>query len=404
MGKIKVVHIITRFDKGGSAENTFLTISGLNREKYSVTFIKGLSEESEMSAAENCMVQDELAMLEENNIKIINLPPLVRRIAPLKDLKALFKLILILRKEKPDIVHTHTSKAGLLGRIAAFLTGTPIIIHTPHGHIFHSYFGPALTKVFILIEKIASRITDRIITLTDRERDEHIEKGIAPVERFITIHSGVTLNRFKDLAVHREKKKEELGIPKNGSVIGTVGRLVPVKGQKYLVAALERLIKEFPETVLVIVGDGHLRPELEKQAEEAGIRKNIIFTGWRREVPEILSLFDILVFPSLNEGMGKVLVEGMALEKPIVASNAGGIRDLIEDGRNGILVPPKNPEVLANAISKLMKNRALAENLGKNGRDRVYPDFDASTMVAKIEGLYESLLGKVSREEIKNIT
>ena len=396
MRKIKVVHIITRFDKGGSAENTLLTVLGLNKEKYSILLIKGLSLESEMSDEESLAVSESLKIAEENNIKVINLPFLVRKIAPLTDLKALFTLFKILRKERPDIVHTHTSKAGFLGRFASFLARVPIIIHTPHGHVFHSYFGPTLTKIFVIAEKILSLITDKIITLTNRERDEHIERRIAPLNKFITIHSGVDLDRFMNLNIDIKKKKKELNIPQDFYVIGTVGRLVPIKGHKYLVSAAEMIIKEFPKTVFVIVGDGFLKPILERHAEALGIRKNIIFTGWRKDVPEILYLFDILVFPSLNEGMGRVMIEGMSLGKPIVASNVGGIRDLIEDGKNGLLVPPRDSNALRKAISRLIRNKKLAEGLGKIGKMEVYPDFDASTMVKKIDNLYESLLSKVN--------
>jgi len=394
--KIKVVHIITRFDKGGSAENTLLTVLGLNKEKYSILLIKGLSLESEMSDEESLAVSESLKIAEENNIKVINLPFLVRKIAPLTDLKALFTLFKILRKERPDIVHTHTSKAGFLGRFASFLARVPIIIHTPHGHVFHSYFGPTLTKIFVIAEKILSLITDKIITLTNRERDEHIERRIAPLNKFITIHSGVDLDRFMNLNIDIKKKKKELNIPQDFYVIGTVGRLVPIKGHKYLVSAAEMIIKEFPKTVFVIVGDGFLKPILERHAEALGIRKNIVFTGWRKDVPEILYLFDVLVFPSLNEGMGRVMIEGMSLGKPIVASNVGGIRDLIEDGKNGLLVPPRDSNALRKAISRLIRNKKLAEGLGKIGKMEVYPDFDASTMVKKIDNLYESLLSKVN--------
>lgn len=396
MRKIKVVHIITRFDKGGSAENTLLTVLGLNKEKYSILLIKGLSLESEMSDEESLAVSESLKIAEENNIKVINLPFLVRKIAPLTDLKALFTLFKILRKERPDIVHTHTSKAGFLGRFASFLARVPIIIHTPHGHVFHSYFGPTLTKIFVIAEKISSLITDKIITLTNRERDEHIERRIAPLNKFITIHSGVDLDRFMNLNIDIKKKKKELNIPQDFYVIGTVGRLVPIKGHKYLVSAAEMIIKEFPKTVFVIVGDGFLKPILERHAEALGIRKNIVFTGWRKDVPEILYLFDVLVFPSLNEGMGRVMIEGMSLGKPIVASNVGGIRDLIEDGKNGLLVPPRDSNALRKAISRLIRNKKLAEGLGKIGKMEVYPDFDASTMVKKIDNLYESLLSKVN--------
>ncbi|MCP4254387.1 MAG: glycosyltransferase family 4 protein [Candidatus Scalindua sp.] len=232
--------------------------------------------------------------------------------------------------------------------------------------------------------------------LTNRERDEHIEEGIASIKKYVIIHSGVPLDRLMNMDVDVETEKKKLGIPLNSNVIGVVGRLVPIKGHEYLVAAAKGIIKEFDNTVFVFVGDGNLESRLERQAESIGVRDNIIFTGWRKDAVEIIALFDMLAAPSLNEGMGKVLVEGMAFGKPIVASNIGGIIDLVQDGENGILVPPKDSGALEDAILKLIRNKNLAQELGKNGKAKVYPEYDIFTMVGQIEDLYESLLSKLA--------
>lgn len=394
MKKITVIHIITRFDKGGSAENTFLTVRGLDKNKYRVILIKGSSLESNMDEKEMTAVNLNLETLKKNDVAIINLPSLVRRIDPVNDIKTLFNLFGILKRERPDIVHTHTSKAGFIGRWAAFLARVPFIVYTPHGHVFHSYFGFMMTKAFVIAEKISSLITDTIITLTDRERDEHIKERIAPKKKFVTIPSGVELERFTKIDIDVEAKKRELNIANDFFIIGTIGRLVPIKGHTYLISAVKKIVEEFPKTTLLFIGDGHLKSELEEQAKRLGVRDSVVFAGWRNDIPEILKLFDILVFPSLNEGMGKVVIEGMAQGKPIIASNVGGIRDLIKDGVSGILVPPKDVEAIETSLLLLMKNRALAEELGKKGKTIVYPVFDASTMVKKIENLYDSLLAR----------
>ena len=392
MGKTRVIHIITRLDKGGSAETTLHIVSSLNMEKYDVFLAHGLSRESNMSIMEKEVVESDLLLAEAKGVRVFALPSLVRRLSFKNDLLAFINIYRLIRRIRPHIVHTHTSKAGLLGRLASFLARVPIIIHTPHGHVFHSYYGPVMTKVFVFAEKILSFMTDKITALTNRERDEHLEEGIASIEKYVVIHSGVMLDRLMNMNIDAGAGRSEFGIAQDSNVIGVVGRLVPIKGHKYLVSAAKRIIKEFRNTVFVFVGDGYLSSRLERQAESVGVRKNIIFTGWRKDAVEILDLFDILVLPSLNEGMGKVLVEGMALGKPIIASNVGGIIDLVRNGENGILVPPGDSDALGEAILQLLKDKNLSEKLGKNGKAMVYPEFDASVMVKQIEDLYESLL------------
>ena len=392
MGKTRVIHIITRLDKGGSAETTLHIVSSLNMEKYDVFLAHGLSRESNMSIMEKEVVESDLLLAEAKGVRVFALPSLVRRLSFKNDLLAFINIYRLIKRIRPHIVHTHTSKAGLLGRLASFLARVPIIIHTPHGHVFHSYYGPVMTKVFVFAEKILSFMTDKITALTNRERDEHLEEGIASIEKYVVIHSGVMLDRLMNMSVDAGAVRGKFGIAQDSNVIGVVGRLVPIKGHKYLVSAAKRIIKEFRNTVFVFVGDGYLSSRLERQAESVGVRKNIIFTGWRKDAVEILDLFDILVLPSLNEGMGKVLVEGMALGKPIIASNVGGIIDLVRNGENGILVPPGDSDALGEAILQLLKDKNLSEKLGKNGKAMVYPEFDASVMVKQIDDLYESLL------------
>ncbi len=399
MKKTRVIHIITRLDKGGSAETTLLIVSLMNHEKYDVFLAHGLSLESHMSIMEKETVALDMSLAEAKGVRLFALPSLVRRLSFKNDLLAFISIYRLIKRIKPHIVHTHTSKAGLLGRLAACLARVPIIIHTPHGHVFHSYYGPIMTKIFVFAEKMLSFMTDKITALTNGERDEHLKEGIASFEKYVIVHSGVTLDRLMNMSVDIEAGKKKYGIPQNCNVIGVIGRLVPIKGHKYLVSAAESIIKEFHNTVFVFVGDGYLKASLERQAESIRVRKNIIFTGWRKDAAEILDLFDILVLPSLNEGMGKVLVEGMALGKPIVASSVGGIIDLVKNGENGILVPPRDSDALGNAILQLIKNKNLAEELGKNGKAKVYPEFDASVMVKEIDDLYDSLLiSNCSRE------
>jgi glycosyltransferase involved in cell wall biosynthesis len=392
MEKIKVLHIITRFDKGGSAQNTYLTLLGLKKENFKSCLITGLSLESEMKDEEMKSKEIDIQRLESEDIDFIQCPTLVRRLNIIKDLKAFFDIKKLIKKSKPLIVHTHSSKAGLLGRLAAKLAGVSIIVHTPHGHVFLGYFGPIKTRIFIILEKLASRITDKIVALTNREKEDHINLGIANENKFVVIPSGVELKKFKEVPYNEKQNfKKELGIPENSLVVGTTGRLVPVKGPEFLIEAAKYIIPKYPNTYFLFVGDGHLKKNLEKKASNLGIEKNIIFLGWRNDIAEIISVYDIFVLPSLNEGMGRVLVEAMALGKPIVASNAGGIPDLVTHGKNGFLVPPKNPGQLAKYIQILLEDRERRERMGKAGKEMV-ENFSKEKMVEKIAELYKELI------------
>jgi len=390
MERIKVIHVITRFDKGGSAENTFLTVKGLNKNKYEVILIRGLAEESRMGTEETAAVERNLREAEKCGVKIITVSELVRTIHPLHDLKALFDLIQIFKNEKPRIVHTHTSKAGILGRWAAFFANTKIIVHTPHGHVFWGYFNKWKTGCFILLEKLTAFITNKIITLTEQEKRDHLQCKIAPDEKFTVIHSGVDLSAFSDSQINAPAMREKLRIPPEAFVVGTTGRLTPIKGQRYLLEAAAMISPGNRDLFFVFLGDGELARELGKMASLLGI-KNVMFLGWRQDVPEVMSTFDIFVLPSLNEGMGKVLIEAMALGKPIVASDVGGIPDLVAHNRNGLLVPPADVEGLVDSINVLLHDPKRREVMGDRGKV-VAADYSAEAMIKKIDLLYHDEL------------
>jgi len=390
--KYKIVHIITRLDKGGSALDTIHTVLGIDKEKYEVILVKGPTYESKMSKEEKASVISDLKEARLKGVKIVNINFLIRRTNPVYDLLALFSLYKFLIKESPSIVHTHTSKAGIIGRLAAFLSRVPIIVHTPHGHVFFGYFSFIKTRLFIFIEKITSYITDKIIAVSSGEKTDYLLLNIANEDKFVVINSGVKLDKFKELPFHEKQNfKKKLGIPENALVVGTVGRLVPVKGPEYLIKAAKHIIPKYPETFFIFTGDGRLKQGLKKKAVELGIENNVIFLGWRNDVAKIISVYDIFALPSLNEGMGKVLVEAMALGKPITASNVGGIPDLITHGTNGFLVSPKNSEQLAKYIQILITDKEKRESMGQAGKE-IALNFSAENMVKKMANLYKELL------------
>ena len=386
----KVVHMITRLDMGGSAQNTFLTCRELSR-KYEMVLAHGLSFESRMTEQEKESVDQGIKESVEKGVRVITIPSLVRRISPLQDLKALFSLWRLLIRERPYIVHTHTSKAGILGRLAAKCAGVPIIIHTSHGHVFYGHFSPIVSKAFLLTERLMARITDRMVALTQTEKNDHVVLSVFSPEKIATIHSGVDMDRYMNVQVNIAEKKRELDLNSKGLVVGTVGWLLPIKGPMYLLKAMPYVWESHPETSLIFVGKGDLEKGLKEEVHRMGVWDKVKFLGWRDDIPEIMQTMDIFVLPSLNEGMGRVLVEAMAAGKPVVASRVGGILDLVKEGQNGCLFEPGDEQGLSLAIKKLLEDKKMRDEMGKRGREMAQ-DFSVEKMVEKIDILYESLL------------
>ena len=393
--KIDIIHIITRLDMGGSAQNTLLTALSHDPQRYNVSLIKGSTHESAMTEAESQLVNSQLAKAEKLGVDIIDLPSLVRRISPWNDLKALVSTFVILQRCKPQIVHTHTSKTGIIGRLAAWLTRTPIIIHTPHGHVFYGHFSKPLSWLFLQLERLLARITHHQIALTPEEGKDYLNLSVAKPDNISVIHSGVEMNRFKQSVTGNNPKRNELGIPLDSLVVGFVGWLTAIKGVSFLVRAMSGVIQKHQNCLLVLVGKGDEKGEeeikLKEQVENLGLADNARFLGWRQDVDEITRCFDVFVLPSLNEGMGRVLVEAMAAGLPIVATRVGGIPDLVIDGKNGMLVPPKDTVALERAISELLSDKARRKQMGETGKRMCRP-YSVEAMVEKINDLYSRLL------------
>jgi glycosyltransferase involved in cell wall biosynthesis len=298
-------------------------------------------------------------------------------------------------REKPQIVHTHTSKAGILGRIAAKTAGVPLIVHTPHGHVFYGHFGPVVSRLFLVIERLMASITDCMIALTEVEKNDYIAFAVCSPQKLVTIHSGVDVHPYMTASCDMEKKRKALGLKTRGLLVGTVGWLLPIKGPMFLLKAMAGLWQDHPDTELVYVGKGDLEQELRDEAGRLGLSEKVKFLGWRDDIPEIMHILDVFVLPSLNEGMGRVLVEAMAAGKPIVASRVGGIMDLVRDGVNGILVEPGNVDALRNAVKRLLGDKDLRDRMGSKGQTMA-PQFGVEEMVQRIDALYGSLLASVS--------
>lgn len=391
MAAQKVVHIITRLDRGGSARNTMLTVLGHDRAHFEPVVITGEAGGGDAQGGHTATI-DNLRLLEKEAIRYHTVASLVRHIKPLADLRALWHLIRLLREERPHIVHTHTSKAGVLGRSAAWITGVPVIIHTPHGHVFYGHFSAVPSWAFLQIERALSWITNRLIGLTAAETREHLERGVGQADRFAVVPSGIDLDRFRKARANGKIVPDWFGCPSSAHIVGSVGWLTSVKGHRFLVDAIALLKNEHHNLHLVIIGAGEQHEALLRQAEQAAISHAVHLLGHREDIDTCLAGFDSFVLPSLNEGMGRALIEAMAAGLPVIASRVGGIPALIEDGKNGLLVPAGDSSALADAIRKIGDDAAWAAELGADAMETIDASYGVTTMVQSIESTYRKAL------------
>jgi glycosyltransferase involved in cell wall biosynthesis len=375
-----VLHVITRLDRGGSAENTLL--SAAHMRGFAAVVAVGPTQ-GERSPTE--------ALARERGVEFVEVPHLVRPISPLQDLRALWELWSLMRRRRFALVHTHTSKAGLLGRVAAYLAGVPRLVHTAHGHVFYGYYGPALSQLFVWLERWAAGFTDQLIALTSAEEADQLHFGVAPVAKFVVIHSGVDFAPFHRPGPDRLAVRQALGIPAGGLVIGTLGRLTAIKGQADLVQAFAQVRRQVEEAWLLLVGEGEEGAVLRALARQLGVEERVVFAGWRGEVPAALRAMDIFAFPSLNEGMGKALVEAMYAGLPVVATRVGGVPELIGEGTEGLLVPPREPAMLAAALLELAGDEGRRRVLGEAAAHKAQR-YSVESMIEKLEALYWSVL------------
>ncbi|MDR7544443.1 MAG: glycosyltransferase family 4 protein [Armatimonadota bacterium] len=379
-GRLRLLHVITRLVLGGAQENTLLTLAHLDRDLFDITLASGPTQGPEGSLEADV----------PPDVRFVRIPDLVRDPSPVRDLRALRVLYRLMRDGRFDVVHTHTTKAGLLGRVAARLAGVPVVIHTPHGHAFHGYLSPLASGALVALERVLARWTDRIVCLTEAEREDYLSRGVGDPTRLAVVHSGVALERFTGPPRALSPLREALGIPEGCPVVGCVARLVPVKGVDVLLEAFAGVRSVVPHARLVVVGDGPDRAALEAQARTLHLDGCVTFAGLRRDVPDLMRLFDVVAVPSRNEGMGKVAVEAMAAGRPVVASAVSGLRDVVRDGQTGLLVPPGDPRALAAALTRLLADPALRARMGEAGRIRA-ADYAVARMVEALTSLYRNL-------------
>lgn len=328
---------------------------------------------------------------------------ITRRITPISDLRALFQLIYFFKKEKFDIVQTQTPKAGFLGQLAAKLAGVPIIINNNFGFYFQKNSPWLKKRFFILLEKIAAKCSDLAFFINREDIQTAIKEKICQPEKVKYLGYGIDFNRFNPERFSADlilKKKKELGIPPSKTILGIIARLVAEKGYLELFEAFQKVIQKFPETLLLIIG--YKEPEKEdgisiEITKKYGIEKNILFLGERKDVDEIYPLMDIFILPSHREGLGNTILEASAMRRPVIATDIRGCRESVDDRKTGILVPPKNPAKLAEAIIYLLENPKIWAELGEAGRKKIEKDFGEELVFNRMKEEYQRLV----QEKIK---
>ena len=378
---LRVLHPITRLTLGGSSENTIASCVALDRAGYDCILATSFRESDASS----------LADARRRGCRVVDIPALGREVAPLADLAALAELVRLIRRERPAIVHTHTSKAGFIGRLAAVIARAPAVIHQPHGHIFYGYYSPRRTAVFTALERQAARWTDRIITLTDRGAQEHLARGIGRAEQYVAVPSGVPTAELRAAAPPRGEARARLGLDPDAFIVVGLGRLVPIKGFDLLARALPALVAQIPSARLLLVGDGAERAHLGAIAASMGVAERLRMTGETTDVASYLAAADVVAVPSRNEGMGRVIVEAMALGLPVVATAVGGIPDVVTDGECGRLVEPEDTDALAAALIELGRDPALRRKLGEAAVRRAEA-FSTAVASEKLLAVYATLV------------
>jgi glycosyltransferase involved in cell wall biosynthesis len=383
---MRIAHIITRLILGGAQENTVLTcedLQGVYGDEVLLITGPPLGPEGSL-----------LERVERHGVPVRVLPSLVRPIRPWSDLRAYHQIKHSIRSFRPDVVHTHSGKAGLLGRAAADALRVPAIVHTVHGAPFHPYQSRGARAVLRGCERYAAARCDRLVSVADAMTDMMVNAGVAPRETFLTVYSGMEVEDFLNADSKRATVRRRLGYENHHVVVGKVARLFHLKGHEYLVRAAAEAVQQQPELRFLLVGDGILGDQVREQVRRFGLDRYFQFTGLvpPAQIPELIGAMDIVAHTSLREGLARVLPQALIAGKPVVSYDIDGAREVVINDQTGILLPPQSVHELAAALCRLAADPALRDRLGSQGRDRFTDQFRHQQMTADLRALYEQIL------------
>jgi glycosyltransferase involved in cell wall biosynthesis len=386
--RVKVLRVIARLNVGGPALHVAYLTAGLREHGYDTTLVAGTLGRGEDSMA---FVAHDL------DVQVVTIPELGREISPLRDLIATLRLARLIRRERPQIVHTHTAKAGTVGRLAARLARgqqKPVVVHTFHGHVLRGYFDPIRSRIFAWLERWLARHTTALIAVSPQVRDDLVALGVAPPEKFTVIRLGIELEERVGGKDGRADTRRYFGIPPDRFAVGWIGRMTAIKNTEDVLSAFKELRDLGVDATLCMVGDGPDRAQLERRAHELGIMRDTLFLGYQQDVAPLYAAFDALVLPSSNEGTPVSVIEALAACTPVVATRVGGLPDVVRDGEDGFLVETGNTEALAERLARLASDPDLRDRMGAAARDRVLPRYAVDRLVDDVDRLYRSLLSE----------
>jgi glycosyltransferase involved in cell wall biosynthesis len=387
---MKIVHLITRMILGGAQENTLLSVEDQHYLWHDdVTLVTGPAIGPEGSLIERAR---------EKQLDVRIIPELRREIHPRRDWQSYRRIVRLLFEIQPQIVHTHSSKAGILGRAAAHRLRLPAV-HTIHGSPFHPYQSRLAYEVYRRSEKWAARRCDKLISVCDAMTDQYVAAAVAPRDKFVTVYSGLEVDPFLNLPRPREVLRGELGFAPEDVVVGKVARLFELKGHEYVIAAARTVVARNSNVRFLFVGDGLLRKALSAEIARLGLAKHFVFTGLvpPERVPEMIAAMDIVVHASLREGLARVLPQALIAGKPVISYDIDGAREVVIPGETGFLLPPRSSAEMADAILQLAADPQIRDRFGQTGRAKFTDQFRHETMTRRLREIYEQVIAHRSR-------
>lgn len=384
---IRILRVIARLNMGGPALHVAYLSAGLRTRGYGTTLVAGSLARGEESMA---------FVAQDLGVPVIRLNALKRDISPLRDAMSVIRLANLIRVQRPHILHTHTAKAGAIGRLAALLAGDarpPIIVHTYHGHVLRGYFDPLRAAAFRQIERWLGRVSTVLIAVSPQVRDDLVRLGVAPPHKFAVVRLGIRLDqRIPSESNGRAETRRLMGIPDERFIVGWIGRMTGIKRTDDVLLALRKLRERGVDASLCMVGDGPERDHVERKARELGIVRHTLFLGYQEDVAQYFAAFDAMVLPSANEGTPVTAIEALAAGRPVVATRVGGVPDVVRDGEDGFLVEPADVDALADRLTTLAHDPKLRERMGAAGRARVLPRYAVDRLIDDMDRLYRELL------------